>query len=86
MRDQLLDQVHDAILGRATIHGSPEDSFARIASYWSVYLDLELTGYDVAVLLALMKVARMEANPSHTDNHVDAAGYLILAGEQANAE
>lgn len=86
MREKLLDQVHDAILGRATIHGSPEDSFARIAQYWSVYLDYDLTGYDVAILLALMKVARMDANPFHTDNHVDAAGYLILAGEQANAE
>jgi hypothetical protein len=86
VRDKLLDQVHDAILGRATIHGSPEDSFSRIAQYWSLYLDYGLTGYDVAMMMALMKVARAESNPQHADNHVDAAGYLILAGEQANGD
>lgn len=72
---------------RQNIHGAPENTHALIAEYWSVYLTEEagqpfvIDAGDVAVMMALFKVARMQVNPSHRDNIVDGIGYLAIAGE-----
>lgn len=72
---------------RQDIHGAPENTHALIADYWSVYLSEEIgrpmaiDAADVAVMMALFKVARLQVNPAHNDNVVDALGYLAIAGE-----
>ena len=71
---------------RNNTYGPPEDSFAVIASYWSVYLGVPVTPAGVGTLLALMKVARIQHNPAHADSYVDGAGYLACAGGIATAE
>jgi len=68
---------------RQNTHGKPEDSFARIANYWSVYLEGEITSKDVAIMMTMLKIARIDANPSNVDNWVDACGYLACGGEIA---
>lgn len=68
---------------RNNTYGPPEDSFAVIASYWSVYLGVPVTPAGVGTLLALMKIARLQHNPAHADSYVDGAGYLACAGEIA---
>lgn len=66
---------------RASQYGTPEDNFARIARHWQVYLlnakglDVEITPTDVALLMDLMKTARLENMPNHRDSWVDKAGY-----------
>jgi len=88
-RKQLLEDVGNCILqDRAAIHGSPEDNFTLIKQFWNVYLHRKYNiGYqiedvDVAMMMALLKVARAVGNPNHMDNYIDGAGYLLLAGEQ----
>jgi hypothetical protein len=51
---------------RATTHGDAEDNFRRIADLWNAYLGVDdITSIDVAVMLALLKVARIKQNPTH---------------------
>ena len=71
---------------RNATHGEPEDSFRRIAAYWSTYLNRDLTAVDVGIMMTLMKIARAEWNPKHDDNWVDAAGYMACAGEIAGGK
>jgi len=85
-RGQVLLDAHQIINGeRQNVYGSPEDSFALIASYWNVYLAPHmkafgaLTATDVALMMTLFKIAR-EANQHKRDNIVDAAGYLGIYG------
>lgn len=72
---------------RQDIHGEPEDTHALIAEYWSVYLTGDIgkpvliDAADVAVMMTLFKIARMQVNPNHSDNIVDGIGYLAIAGE-----
>lgn len=72
---------------RQDTHGKPENTFALIATYWSAYLsqecsaEVELADADVAVLMVLFKIARLQMNPFHQDNIVDGIGYMALAGE-----
>ena len=69
---------------RQADHGDAEDNFSRIAGYWSLHTGTTLTATDVAVMMALLKVARIKQNPQHVDNWVDGAGYFACGGEIAN--
>ena len=65
-------------------YGEPEDNFSLIAEYWSVYLgdrDGILDAFDVSVMMALLKVARLSKRPVSPDSAVDLAGYAACAGE-----
>ena len=66
---------------RASEHGDMEDNFATIASYWSEHLGTEVTRVDVAVMMALLKLARIKTNAANRDNWVDGCGYLACGGE-----
>lgn len=67
-------------------YGEPENGFALIAAYWSAHLDHPVTAADVAVMMTLLKLARIKANPACVDSWVDGAGYLACGGELATVE
>lgn len=69
---------------RAAAHGNMEDNFSTIAEYWSTHLGHTLTALDVAVMMALLKLARIKSGPTNLDNYVDAAGYIGCGGELAD--
>ena len=77
----ILPEAHALINAeRQGDYGPPSASFARIAALWSAYLGHTVTGKDVAVCMALLKLAR-EANRHKRDNLLDAAGYIGLAAD-----
>jgi len=81
-RSDILHNAIDIITNdRQTTHGKPEDSFANIANLWSAYLDKTISTQQVAVMMALLKIARTKNNPNHLDNFIDLAGYAALGGE-----
>ena len=85
LRSNVLSNANDCITkDRTATHGKPENSFLNIAKLWSIYKDHEFTPQDVAVMMALMKIARIKSNEKHLDNYVDGCGYLALAAELAN--
>ena len=86
-RGNLLDVAKTYITkDRQADHGDAEDNFTRIAQYWSVHLGVPVKAHDVAVMMALLKVARIKQNPNHIDNWVDGAGYFACGGEIANLQ
>ena len=82
---------------REQVYGTPEDNFTTIGLLWSVYLRAAhpelraameangITPKDVAIMMALLKPARI-ATGSSEDSYVDLAGYAALAGEISTAE
>lgn len=72
---------------RQRSHGAPERNFATIARYWGLWLGDRLTGPlapdDVAMMMALLKISRIQSGTSHDDHYMDLAGYAALAGELA---
>ena len=84
-RSDILDTAKQAItVDRNKTHGDAEDSFSSISKYWSAYLNRDITIHDVAVMMALMKIGRIEQNRDHQDHYVDACGYLAICGEFHN--
>lgn len=81
-REEILNKAAAAISGERDEHyGSPEDNFGRIAQMWSAYLGEPVTSTDVAMMMVLLKVARVSNDYMHEDNYVDIAGYAACAGE-----
>lgn len=68
------DREHD--------YGTPEDNFKTIAGLWSAYLGKEISSLDVAMLMALMKIARIKAG-TKPDSFIDLAGYAACGAEIA---
>jgi hypothetical protein len=81
-RADILDTAKEYVTkDRAATHGDAERNFGLIAAYWSAHLDAIVTSHDVAVMMALFKLARMKSNPAHIDSAQDLCGYAAIAGE-----
>lgn len=84
-RGKVLDTAKEYVTkDRAADHGNMEDNFTTIGKYWSVHLGVEVSATDVAVMMNLLKAARIKSNPSHPDNWIDACGYMACGGEIAS--
>ena len=81
-RNDILETAKNIINGeREGQYGSPENSFLRIADFWSSYLRQQLTPSDVAAMMILMKVARTSSGVYKEDNWIDICGYAAIGGE-----
>ena len=81
-REELLKKAAETVCGsREQAHGNPEGTFERIALAWSAYLDIDIMTADVAVMMILLKTARLRGNPNHEDSWVDIAGYAACGAE-----
>lgn len=81
----LLHEAADIVDGKSETHGAPEDSFGRIARYWTLYLDIEgklfdeLTKADVAEMMDLLKLARAQSGEYNEDDYRDRMSYANFA-------
>jgi len=83
-RSECLDKAKEIVNGaRQENYGSPEKNFANIALYWSVYLSRDIKPTDVALMMVLMKLARLQNKPDHDDSWIDIAGYAANGAEIA---
>ena len=58
-------------------------AFSCIAKIWSSILRVEIKSWEVALMMAGLKIARAAYNPDHEDNWIDLAGYAACGGEIA---
>ena len=83
-RSECLDKAKEIVNGaRQENYGKPEKNFKQIAIYWSVYLDRDVSATDVALMMVLMKLARLQNKPDHDDSWIDIAGYAANGAELA---
>ena len=96
-RSDILDAAKKCVCGqREQDYGSPESNFQLIADLWNDYLRLpydhtdinesrdripEITPTDVAMMMALLKIARIKNGGGTGDSFVDLAGYAACGGE-----
>ena len=67
---------------RQNIYGDPRTNHCRIADLWTTYLAQQITPQQVAICMALVKVARLMETETE-DSFVDLAAYASIAGEIA---
>lgn len=83
-RTDILDRAKAIVTGeREKQYGKPEDNFAIIAELWGAYTGYKFSPVDIAMMMALLKVARIKTGDYLADNYVDICGYVACAGEIA---
>lgn len=75
---------------REQTYGKPENNFNLVADLWATYLNanrpgvfMHITAEDVAMMMTLLKIARIRTGKPKADNYVDACGYMACGGEIA---
>ncbi len=82
MREAILKDARHCVCGiRNEDYGTPEDSFGLIADLWSAYTGCGIDAKDVAVMMVLLKAARIAGGSQSMDNWIDIAGYAACGGE-----
>lgn len=71
---------------RAVTHGDKIENHWNIAALWSAYLGVEISARQVALMLALLKIARTKTGAHNPDDYVDLCGYGSIAGEIADED
>ena len=61
-------------------YGDKLTNHQHIADFWSIFLKKKITAHDVAICMALVKIARL-MHQHKKDSYVDMAAYAAIAGE-----
>jgi hypothetical protein len=88
----VLEEAAEIVGGqRATDYGPKLLNHQRIAALWNLWLsntkagatvdDWTVDAYDVAMMMMMVKIARLMNSPGHGDSHLDIAGYSAIAKE-----
>lgn len=91
-REECLRKACEIVNGqREQQYGTPEDNFGTIAELWSVYLEADVSPVDVAMMMSLLKIARISTGTFKEDSFIDLAGYAacgyeIATGNHAKAD
>ena len=82
-REKILNEAKHIVVGeRETVYGGPEQSFQIIANFWSTYLNHPVQAHDVACMMILLKLARLQQSDGfHEDSWRDAIGYAACGAE-----
>ena len=93
-RKECLDKAAECVCGqREQDYGKPENNFQAIADLWNAYYrhkrlsvedaanDIFFSAFDVAMMMALLKVGRIATGTATDDSFVDACGYLACGAE-----
>lgn len=67
---------------RQNQYGDPFTNHSRIADLWTIYLETQIKPDQVAICMALVKIARLMQTQTE-DSYIDLAAYAAIAGEIA---
>lgn len=90
-RADILHAAEKCVCGqREQDYGTPKDNFETIAELWETYLSracvdeaggVYIDANDVAMMMALLKIARIAAGGGKADSWIDLAGYAACGAE-----
>lgn len=79
---QILQEAANLVEGeRNEQHGAREKCHAEIAKLWTWWCGFRVDAHDVAIMMSLLKVARIKTGGYVRDAYLDGCGYLSIAGE-----
>ena len=70
----------DILKERGEQWGDPRATHKAIAELWSVIVGVKISGFQVALMMSLLKIWRIFINPKEEDSYKDSKGYIDIAG------
>ena len=81
-KERILQDAKKLVAGnRQKEYGNTVINHKNIADLWSAYLGRDIRAQDVALMMALLKIARTKTGTVNRDDYVDGAAYMAIAGE-----
>lgn len=88
-RKEILESAQVIVCNdREAQYGKPEDNFKLIGKLWGAYLSASMENPirnispdEVAMMMALLKIARIATGARKDDNYIDLAGYAACGAE-----
>lgn len=90
-RTETLAAAEKCVCGdREQDYGTPENNLQTIANLWMDYFSgkgepVDISPTDVAMMLSLLKIARVASGKVKADNFIDLAGYAACGAEIATS-
>lgn len=88
-RSGILEEASNLISGeRHEEYGDAKGNFEKIAGYWNAHLGLVnfISAQDVAAMMVLLKVSRLQGEEPQIDTYIDICGYAAIGGEIASSD
>jgi len=82
----ILKQAANILGDRGRRYGSVEEGFERCSKLASIILNKHITIYDVAIIMAAIKLSRITSTPTLDDNYIDGINYLAFASQFSTSE
>jgi len=79
----ILTDAADTITERGATHGHYDLTMLRTAKLWTDFLEREIEPSDVAICMALVKLARIMETKSVRDSWLDFCAYAAISAELA---
>ena len=84
-----LEKALEIVKEKRSVYGDPTPNHKRIAALWSAFLETRESGEEkvgvlpgeVALMMILLKIARLMETPDHEDSIIDIAGYIDCYNE-----
>ena len=78
--EEIIDEAKRLITKeRADAYGDYNSMFRSVATMWTAYFGFNVTGQDVPICMALVKMMRQKQGKDLDDNFIDIIGYAALA-------
>ena len=79
---ELLKKASELVNGdRQVDYGDKLINHVNIANLWSAYTNFNISPHDVAVMMCLLKIARLKQGARTEDTYLDASAYMAIARE-----
>ena len=85
LRIEVLEEAQHLITNdRNEDYGDPGSNFQCIADMWTAYLDHKIEPHDVAALMILVKLSRVQSSPGKRNNTLFAIGTKMKLAQVPN--
>ena len=79
---ELLKKASELVNGDRQIdYGDKLINHVNISNLWSAYINFNISPHDVAVMMCLLKIARLKQGSRTEDTYLDASAYMAIARE-----
>lgn len=83
---EILAVATSTLKQREGLYGPAATVFENIAKISSIICVKDISPYDVAMIIHVMKLVRMRENRTEADHYIDGVNYLAFAGEFAELQ
>lgn len=74
-----LEEAVRMVSERGKVYGDIEANFTRTSKIATILTNKDISPFDIAIIMASVKLSRIANSPSYSDSYVDLINYISFA-------